>query len=242
MDTKTIEEKTPLEEIYELQRALAELDAEPYLKTIPEGIEPYDSGVIKRVTDVRGGYVTIEWEGGGISLPIVGGIIPKVGQHLELFGSLGFQVRGARIDGEVLYWRDEEMERQHHEQWKARYKAGLRRKWESELRAQCEADFEKLPEPLKKRIAKFRADKPDTRWEWEPYEMFATVEAARIAEHYQKSGRSEITYPAGFDGFCDLWDELTKKEVVSREHTNNTFGGAVGIARWLLAGAKEDAA
>ena len=41
-------------------------------------------------------------------------------------------------------------------------------------------EYEQLPGPLKRRIARFRAEDPDFRWKEESYEMAACAEAGRL--------------------------------------------------------------
>jgi hypothetical protein len=64
-------------------------------------------------------------------------------------------------------------------------------------RVRMDAAYEALPEPLKRRIERFRAEDPDFRWKEEAYEMAACSEAGRLYTAVMDPATGKILKDAG---------------------------------------------
>lgn len=191
----------------------------------------YDVTVEK--ADYGGEGTAITFDGGtGTYLP---GREVKVGDTVTIWDGheqpfLGGMRHGWALNGELIEWKTPFERVAERVQGLAKYDRDRRERIErgAEKRAN---DYARLPEPLKARIDRFAAEKPDF-WMNGDYELFTCVEAAKIADHLRPRAESGEDVATLIRDFYDAWDE----SVVSDQHSGNTFGGACGLARALLQG------
>jgi len=154
------------------------------------------------------------------------GVKPKVGDTARMFGGFGHVVRGIVINNDVVFYRTPVEQALEHKKWLIQEENREKKEFEKN-KAKLDASFDKLPEVFQHRITKFRTNNPNFRWKYESYEMFVCEEAIKIASILKTD--EEIT----------KWKELTfdeqmKKVPISDQHSGNTFGMAVYLARLYL--------
>lgn len=119
-------------------------------------------------------------------------------------------------------------------QWLAKYDRDRRDRLERGAEKR-HRDYSALPAPLKARIDRFVAAKPDF-WMNGDYELFCCTEAAKIADHLRPRVEAGEKADVVVREFYDLpWDEQVKVGI-DAGHSGNTFGGACALARALLEG------
>lgn len=217
-----------------------------------EGWEDY---VITEVVEDRAWYSlsfreVSEAEGHmGVSLPRAEcdavNVVPKAGDSLRLCGSFGFPVRGAIVDGVLIYYRTEAEEQARHKRDVAERQAQRRREFEEKGRAELDAKYNALPPIFQARIDKFRHNNPDFRWEYEGYEMFCCEEAVKLArhlgtveamEHYVSLTR-DTNIRTDEAQWHREWEEqksIDRAAGLADGHSGNTHGTAVALAFWYL--------
>ena len=176
---------------------------------------------VKTITRVGYGSVTFD---DGWCLGVPDDVAVKAGDAARLYGEgLGRPVRGLVVNGKALWYRTEAEEEQRHKEWVENYRREQREGFERD-RAKREATYAALPEVLQKRIDMLREKSPDTRHEWEPYELFCCEQAARIAE--------ACPTVEAIERFRNLnWQEqYAMVRGLSHDHSGNTFGGACALA------------
>lgn len=187
---------------------------------------------------------TAEYDGEATTVSFANGITTwlrgrevKVGDHVTFwdghsFAMLGGYRYGWAHNGELVEWLTpfERVARRVADLAKHDRDRRERMERDAEKRAN---DFAALPAPLKARIDRFAAEKPDF-WLNGDYELFCCTEAARIAEHLRPRVDAGEDPEVVVREFHDGWSEHT--DVVSDQHSNNTFGGACSLATRLLAG------
>lgn len=157
------------------------------LDTDPE----YEDTIIVRVDRDDAGWMITGDHGWSFGFADTG-VAPKVGSVARFYGrGIGFVVRGLVIDGQVIFYRTPDEDRQRHAQWVRDLDAGKRRRF-----AEQEADLDRrvaaLPTVFTKRIERFRRNNPDFRWEWEAYELVICETAVLLAQAYILPHQIEI--------------------------------------------------
>lgn len=157
------------------------------------------------------------------------GFEPKAGQTARYYGKgIGYPVRGVVIGGKVAFYRTADEERRKHEDEIA---VSVREKQSKAKRERAKNDkrIADLPDVFQRRIARFRAGNPDFEWDFQPYELFTCEEAVKIAKAFR-------TRPEDLPDFHKLTYTQQKLIVpgLSNDHSGNTFGCAVLLARWYL--------
>lgn len=167
------------------------------------------------------------------------GIVPKVGDTLRTYGSLGFTPRGLAINGVLLYWHSPEEEKEVHRAMVERMQEERRQKFVEE-KPSLDAQYEALPDIFKQRIDRFRANNPDFRAEYEGYELFCCTEAVKLAthlgsgeamEHYTQLTRCDITTER--ERWDREWEEqkaIDRAAGISTDHSGNTHGMMAALA------------
>lgn len=153
---------------------------------------------------------------------------PRVGRARFFGRGFGFNVRGIVMEstaddlGCLVFYRTEaEEEARHHAQVEEN-KAQKRRDFERD-REKLDRDYVNLPVCFQKRLDRFRANCPEFRWEFEPYEMNVCVEAVKIAK--------ALKTRAAIAEWYKLPPEEQRKVVEYDEgHSGNSFGQAVRLA------------
>lgn len=155
-------------------------------------------------------------------------VTPIVGELARLYGKgFGYVVRGIIIEGRVYKYLTEEQEKERHAAWVDEEHARRAREAERE-RASRDARRAALPEALRERCSVFEARNPNWRRDFESYELFVCEEAALLVAHF---GGDLEALRAFHDKPTD-----EQREVLPRmsEHSGNTFGAALAIARRLM--------
>jgi len=209
-------------------RTLIEMrEAEPSYDVVIEKADPSKDGKGTSITfadglgtfltgpEVKAGDVVTMWDGG--AEPMLGG-----SRH------------GWALNGELVEWKTPFERIAERVAWLAKHDRDQRERVErgAEKRAR---DYDRLPAPLRARLDRFAAARADFWKESGDYELFACVEAAKIADHLRPRVEAGEDPVAVVVAFRDLpWEE--QGAVVSDQHSGNTFGGACALARALLAG------
>jgi hypothetical protein len=109
---------------------------------------------------------------------------PVIGDTVRLWnGGLGSRTKGISLwkdnDWVHIWYETAEEQKIAHEKWVENYHIRLHEEFEQN-KDKLDAEYEKLPTPLKNRLDRFRAEDPDFRWKEEFYEMASIAEAARL--------------------------------------------------------------
>lgn len=222
----------------ELQRAFADRERHmEYISAVTRTPSSFGLGLVKL-------DLLIEWcdgtwphdpiGGSGFGIPDDGSFEPKPGALAILWGrGLGFPVRGIAIRNpgddqfHVAYYRTEREQREKDRQSSEAWKANQRAEFEAN-RAEHDADYDALPAIFKARIDRFREEKPDFRWESEPYEVFCLKQAVVFAD--------ALKTLEAVKEFRDLPYEEQRKRVPEMDdgHSGNTFSAACALAAVYL--------
>ena len=227
----------------------AEQKYEPYGIEVPDGIEPDEVGTLTKVEESNDGWYVYmgSW---GFFIPCLPvkvygktlreAPIPVAGDRVEQFGGLGRPIQGIRLNGVVVFYRTDEQQDTYNRRWREDLHARRQREFALK-KSEMDADYEKLDPLFQRRIDRFRREGGEEfRVESESYEVFCLLEAQKFAdwsgdnlelltaESYAEEGGDR------FSGFNKMWEDLEKRGVASRAHSNNTFGGAVAMAKQLI--------
>ena len=208
-------------------------------RTITEMIEadPYEEWPIEKVEAGRDGWWSITFDGStgtGVS-----GREPKVGDIYRSYhgggSAWGSTRHGWALNGEIVEWKTP-WERVAERVTRLAESDRKKRERLEETRADLLRDYAELPEPLRKRLDRFAAERADFWVDSGSYELFCCKEAAKIAEHLRPRVEAGEDAETLVREFYDLpWDEQVKAGV-DQGHSGNTFGGACSLARALLTG------
>jgi predicted NAD-dependent protein-ADP-ribosyltransferase YbiA (DUF1768 family) len=174
----------------------------------------------------KGMHYGIGYVGGGFGFSREYGVVPKVGDTLELNLANFSEVRGVRINGQTIFHTSDEdaaeKQRKETEQFNQRQKQIA-----TEEKAQNEAEIAALPPALQAWINRLRSKTENYWWESQPYDLFCAKEAHKLLQHFKT--HEELSKFAA----------LTHKEQVeaigwSDEHSGHTFGQSVALARLML--------
>lgn len=157
-----------------------------------------------------------------------GPIVPEPGMSVRLYGrGIGYAVRGIFVDGyEFRYETEGEMRQRYADE-----SAEKERKAQETLEAERDgrdARWAALPKPYQQRKARFMANNPTWRRDFEPYELFVCEQAHLIATTLKT--QEAIAEFHGAD-----WDE--QKRLVpglDDDHSGNTLGAACRLAVFEL--------
>ena len=197
------------------------------------GIGCYTEGSITRV-DPPGpggswGVTYAEGWGCGVSADL--GVEPKVGDTFCTYGHFGRPFHGQALNGKLLWYKSEAEMQADHQAWVDDLNERRERDFERD-RESLDAQYEALPWVLCKRIDRFRAANPRFRIEHESYEMFVCTQAAALAEwaEGQESpfNAIEVWEALDFDG------QQSAVPAWSGDHSGNTHGCAIGLARTMV--------
>lgn len=196
--------------------------------------------------DVR--VETAEYDGKGTTVSFEDGLTTyfpgrkiKVGDTLTIWDGhdqplMGFMRHGWAHNGELIEWRTP-FERIADRVTKlAHYDREQRERMERGAEKRL-ADYARLPAPLKARIDRFAAQRPDF-WLSGDYELFCCTEAVKIADALRPRVESGEDPEAVVKDFRDdlSYDEQKALAGIDDGHSGNTFGGACYLAYALLAG------
>ena len=155
---------------------------------------------------------------------------PEVGMTARLYGA-GFGVRGLYLNNQRVYYRTEAEEDQRHQDWCAEDKRRKREQFENN-RVELDQKVASLPEIFQRRIQKFRANNPEFRYEYEPYEVFCCEQAVLFARKFSTPKRLE-------DFTKMIWEEQIsyfndEEKEAFKSHSGNTFGMSARLAYHYL--------
>ena len=199
---------------------------------IPTDDDQFEDSVIEEVTR-EGEYWALRADSGwsfSFEASHAPEFVPQVGHAMRQYGGLGRPVRGLVIDGQTIYYRSPAEETSRHRKWVADEKAKRLREFEESGRAKLDAQYDALPLIFQARIDKFRRNNPEFRVEYEGYEMFCCEEAVKLATALPSE--DEVRAFAALDY---AQQKLTVPTLAYDEHSGNTFGAAVMLARLYLA-------
>lgn len=228
---------------------------EPFLIEVPEGEEPYEDSFI---THAEPDPLGIAWDvrfGSGWclmipSLPIGRyshvlreAIVPKVGDRIRLYGSFGSPIQGIQINDDVVFYRDEIQRMHDREHMVLTHEAEKRRAFVF-TRADLDAQYDALPDVLKARIDRFRAERADFRWDAEGYEIFCCTEAAKVVEWAKATAPEDVAEwffalgqrpeDGGDPPLVTMVEEAGVMDTAA--HSGNTFHGSLRLAYGVLKG------
>lgn len=188
----------------------------------------YEDEVLTEVLDGGDGWWSLMMGSMGIGAPKRADHTPQVGERVRLWGrGIGYPVRGIAVGTVVLrYETEQEMRARFARESEARERE--QRAAHEANRAQTEARVAALPEPFRRRIARFRANNPDFGWKYEGYELFVCEQAVVIANALQS--------PGAIRAWRELPWEAQRAAVPGLDdgHSGNTFGAACVLAHWYL--------
>jgi hypothetical protein len=156
---------------------------------------------------------------------------PEVGMHVRFYGKgMGYTVRGVVIpqpeQNIIFHYRTEKEAEADHQQWikeENDKKIELYKKNEKTY----EAVYASLPECFQKRIDRFRANNLDFNHEYLEYELFCCTESLKIAK--------KLKTVEQIDNWRQMaWDAQRKIVDISPDHSGNTFGASVLLAKYYL--------
>jgi hypothetical protein len=189
--------------------------------------------VLTNVTKRGDGY-ELGFGSMGFFVEAIEGHAPKPGQTVRFWG--GSVVRGFAVMPEnddqwpvVYFYRSKEEQKAKHAEDNRKRAEERRKQYEEKGKAELLAAYDKLPVVFKKRLDDFKARVPDFGPEHEPYESFACSQAVLFAD--------TLKTEAELVRFAKLDSDEQRKLVpgLSEDHSGNTFGFAVMLARVYLA-------
>jgi hypothetical protein len=169
-------------------------------------------------------------------------VVPSVGQIARFYGDgIGSRVRGLDINGQEIFYRSPEQQRERLLQEVA--EMDERKKLEFEKnKSELDAKYNSLPKEFRERLDGFRAANPDFRWENESYEMFCCQQAVEIANAFLSKATQDLLNNLPVDKKAATyleWFKILKFQqqkmivpALSNDHSGNTFGAACNLA-WL---------
>lgn len=191
--------------------------------------------IVRVDRESNGGWAIERKSGWSLFMPSDSPIKPKVGMTARFYGrGIGHTVRGLTLADDalspptVVFYRTEAEEEAWNKEWCEAQNRAKREEF-AKNREKMDAEYDALPEVLRRRIDKFRANNPDFRWDFEPYEMFCCKQAVVIFDTLKTKEAIERFRK------LDSWQE--QKAMVpglADGHSGNTFGCACTLA-WDLA-------
>lgn len=192
----------------------------------------FEEGTITEVRETSNGWSVLYGDSIGCGVRDVG-VTPKIGDHLRVYGSLGYAFHGQALNGTLLWYRTIAEAETDRLQQIEETNAGYRERFEAD-RERLDSDYESLPPTLRLRIDGMRARNEDFRWRFESYEMFVSTQAALLAAWADVGDLAESV--ARIEGFNDSHysDQYAMVDGWSDAHSGNTYSAAVHLARELL--------
>lgn len=195
---------------------------------IKKGDKPCYVGPITKVGTKKSPYIGFD----GCSLH-VDKMEPymKVGAIVETYGqsNLGGKIRGIVIDGHIVRYRTEAQSALDDSKMIARMHRDSLKAYKKALPA-LEENYKSLPVKFRLRMDRLREAGPDTRHEWEPYEMFILTEAVKLAKKLKTPAAVEQYKEASYDAQRVMAPEI------SDGHSGCTHGAMCQLAWRYLKG------
>lgn len=201
----------------------------------------YDDTEFEEVTIAKveregdGGWAIVRSDGWSFFVPPESPVTPAVGMTARFYGrGIGYTVRGLFIGGEKVFYRTAQEEKEKCRKG-AEAETAKRADELEKNRAEMDRQFAALPKAFQDRIATFRANNPNFRRDYEPYELFCCEQAVLIAKALDKGDvdKNEIAFAV----FRAMSFDEQKERVPGLDdgHSGNTFDCATEMARQYLA-------
>jgi DNA-binding transcriptional ArsR family regulator len=160
---------------------------------------------------------------------------PKVNDTLRVYGLIGRPIYGMDLNGVEIYWKTPKEREADRAIWLAQIDRENREDY-ARSREKNEAIVQALPEPLRKRIERFRAEKPGEERLSEGYEIFCCQQAAWLIGVLKPRIESGMSPEAAVAWFKALTPGQQVILGMSDDHSGKTFGGMCALARAVLEG------
>jgi hypothetical protein len=155
---------------------------------------------------------------------------PKIGTIARFYGrGIGHTVRGLFLDGEEVFYKTELQEKIAQEKQIEDDKIKRQKEYESKNIHELDARYERLPEVFRKRLDKYRNTNPNFRRDYETYELFCCEQAVIFSQTFNTIEALDKWYP-----IKEYNNQKLQCPLLSNDHSGNTFGMAVRLARWYL--------
>lgn len=189
--------------------------------------DKWQSCMIVEVTDEGDRFMIRVDDGWSVSLPKKDFLAtPSVGNGAHL-GEFGQVVRGIQCGDKTVYYKSKAQLEQERLEWLAKKYAEEEQQLSDE-REDRDLRWSKLPEVFQKRPVIFTKGQPRWRQKYEPYELFVCEQAFAIAEYF-KTKEAIIAWLS-----LEADRQYEACPVLSKEHSGNTFGMSVRLARAYL--------
>lgn len=154
---------------------------------------------------------------------LMGDVVPKVGDMMQLETTKNSSVRGMKLNGQLVYHKtDEQLDQE---------RAEALQKIKEEIHAEFIAyekhaaeDYNSLHKCLRTEIDNLREQGQERREQWEPYIMFTLKEAMIIADTLKTPKAIQSFQKASYERRQEL------VPILSDSHTGHTFGVACSCA------------
>lgn len=199
---------------------------------VPDTDREFERTTITKVRQSGDGWEVQQEEGWSLWYTN-NGIEPEVGDTVRYYGrGFGYVVRGIVIEGKgvVRYESKSELAARHEVE-----RATAEQEKQDSLgteRPDRDLRIRELPRGLRLRIEGFQGAKENWRRDYEPYELFVCEQAAAFAAAFWDGENSVLQ--------LNDWSALPFKKqqeampILSDQHSGNTFGMAVQLARLVL--------
>ncbi len=158
-----------------------------------------------------------------------GAFTPAVGMTLRIYpADIGQQVRGVFVDGVCFRYRTPSQQDWKHRLWCAQRTADDAARAERDIPAR-DARWAALPAAFQARRARFMANNPGWRRDFESYELFTCEEAVKIARRFETADAVRA-----WAQLADYDEQKARHPELSDEHSGNTFGMACRYAIYWL--------
>lgn len=155
------------------------------------------------------------------------GIIPNVGQTIEIYGAFGQTIQGICIDGKTAFFKGETQLEQERQLW-------LKQEEQKEIekfklnKDKLDLDYSSLPEVFKKRIYILRQNNKKFRQKYEAYEMRCCIDAVKIVK--------ELKIVEEYNKFVssDYDKQMEKVKGLDTGHSGNSFSCACQLAYYFI--------
>lgn len=164
------------------------------------------------------------------------GYDPKPGDEIILYGGIGKTIKGIVINGHVFRYKTRAQDEAERQEWLENYQREKEERYEANIEDWTERK-DALPEPYLSRMNRFISrDGAKEFWtEDGGYELFILEQSAMMVE-WAKYWDDTTQAADALDWFKDQPWEKQKQAMpnLSDDHSGNTFGGAVALARAVL--------
>ena len=176
---------------------------------------------------------SIELVGGGHTGVLrVHDVTPAPGDHVIFWGSKWGPIRGAALNGKVVFHRTAAQQQAKHEAEVAEAQAQRKADFYADT-TDADARYDALPDVFRRRIDRFRRNNRDFRWQYEGYEV-ATCQAAVAIADACGTGERVVEFQRRHSAtpYTDVLDDQIDIDLLGL--SGNQFGVACHLAYWAL--------